>query len=399
MFARRVRNLRPSGIREIFRLVAQMENPVNLSIGQAHFDVPDNVKEAACEAIQSGRNKYTVTGGLPELNDKIRASIMRRSGRCPEASLVTAGTSGALMLSYLSLLNPGDEILLPDPYFIIYRSLAEILEVRPVYYDLYPDFRLTEAKLEAQVSPRARVILINTPANPTGATLSESELRAVARVAKRHDLLVIADEIYDAFVYDGRFRSIVEFCDKVLLLGGFSKTYGMPGWRLGYAVGPGALIDIMATLQQFSFVCASAPAQYAALVALETDMSPWIAEYRLKRQRIVEGLKGYYQAVTPGGSFYIFPRLPDGISGQDFVKRALDRKLLIVPGTAFSRRDSHFRISFAAEDDDIDRGLAILRDLAQPAEKRPNEECGDQESRDRESRGQERLGERAQIGG
>ena len=364
MFAKRIQNLKPSGIRRIFQLAADMEDPINLSIGQAHFDTPEVVKEAAIRAIRDGCNKYTVTQGLPELNERIRASIEKRSGRCPEASLVTSGVSGGLLLSYLALFDPGDSILLPDPHFVIYRVLAELLGVEARFYDLYPDFRISEARLEAAIDERTKAILLNSPSNPTGAVATADELEAVARVARRHDLLVIADEIYDAFVYDAPYRSIVEFYDRVLLLGGFSKTYGVPGWRLGYALGSPDLIDVMETLQQFSFVCAPTPAQHGAIAALDVDMTPWIQSYRGKRRRVVEGLSGSFELVTPGGSFYTFPKAPRGHTGTSFAEEALRHNLLTVPGTAFSRVDTHFRLSFAVEDDRLEKGIEILCRLA-----------------------------------
>ncbi|MFO0980749.1 MAG: aminotransferase class I/II-fold pyridoxal phosphate-dependent enzyme [Planctomycetota bacterium] len=364
MFAKRVRNLRPSGIRRIFELAKELEDPINLSIGQAHFDVPEPVKAAAIDAIASGHNRYTVTQGLPELRARVREYLRARSGHAPEGCLITSGVSGGLVLAALCLIDPGDEVLLPDPYFVIYRVLVELLDAKPVFYDTYPDFRVRAPELERLITPKTKMLLIGSPSNPTGSVLSEDELAAIARIASAHGLLVVADEIYDAFVYDGPYRSILEFLPSALVLGGLSKTYGMPGWRIGYAVGEPDLIDMMMTLQQFTFVCAPTPSQHAAVKAFDVDMSAWIEQYRRKRQRMMEALAPHYEIVEPAGSFYMFPRLPAGETESSFLQRALERKLLIVPGSACSTRASHFRISFAAPDHELERGIRVLSELA-----------------------------------
>lgn len=364
MFAERTRRVKPSGIRKIFELVASLQDPIDFSIGQADFDVPEPVKEAAIRAIREGFNKYTVTEGIPELNERVQARVRERYGFAPGASLITAGVSGGLLLAYLALLDPGDEILVPDPYFVMYKVLADLLGATAVCYDTYPDFRIRREELARHISPRTKAILINSPSNPTGRVLSADELRTVAEVARAHDLVVISDEIYDAFVYEGEFHSVAEFYPRTLLLSGFSKTLGMPGWRIGYAVGPKDLLEVMKTLQQFTFVCANTVAQKAALYALEEDCTEQVAAYRGKRDLVLAGLSGAFETVAPGGSFYVFPRLPAGMNGATFIGRALEHKVLIVPGTAFSARDTHFRLSFAAKDDELRKGLALLRAIA-----------------------------------
>ena len=367
MFAERTRRVQPSGIRKIFELVSSLKDPIDFSIGQADFDVPEPVKEAAIRAIREGFNKYTVTEGVPELNERVQARVRERFGFDPGGSLITAGVSGGLMLAYLVLLDPDDEILVPDPYFVMYKVLADLIGAKAVTYDTYPDFTIRRDALEARVSERTKAILINTPSNPTGHVMSATELQVVADFARQHDLVVISDEIYDGFVYDGPSRSVSELYDRTLLLSGFSKTLGMPGWRIGYAVGPTDMLDVMKTFQQFTFVCANTVAQKAALYALDHDCTEQVAAYRGKRDRVVEALRGAYDFEVPGGSFYVFPRLPHGADGASFVKRALERKVLIVPGTAFSAQDTHFRLSFAAPDDRLSAGLDELRQLVSRA--------------------------------
>lgn len=361
MLAERVKNIQASGIRKIFELVASMRDPIDLSIGQADFDVPEAIKKAAIEAIEDGFNRYTVTQGIPELRERIVQSLKERYAYEPDDCLVTCGVSGGLVLAMLCLVNPGDEVLLPDPYFVMYKVLVELCQATPKYYSMYPDFKIKKEELESKITDKTKLILLNSPSNPTGAVLSPAELSMVSDLAKAHDLYVVCDEIYDRFVYLDRFHSISEYYqEKLILLGGFSKTFGMPGWRMGYATGPEEVLDKMMVLQQFTFVCAPSFAQKAVLAALDVDMNSYIDKYRIKRDLVYNGLKEQFNLTRPDGSFYIFPELPQGVSGDTFVQSALSRKVLIVPGSAFSQRNTHFRISFAAPDEDLKRGVEIL---------------------------------------
>ncbi len=363
--ADRLDGISSSGIRRIFELGAKLEDPIDLSIGQADFDVPDPVKAAAIDAIQRGDNRYTVTQGLPELNAGIRKRLERTHGRAPEATLITSGVSGGLFLGMLCLVNPGDEVLVPDPYFTMYDVLVRLCGGTPVFYDTYPDFALDVDRIESLITPRTRAILVNSPANPTGVVYPESSLRALADVMERRGIVVISDEIYDLFVFDAPYFSIASVYDNTLVVSGFTKTYGMPGWRVGYAAGPQALVDKMKTVQQFSYVCAPSMSQHGCVAALDVDVEPYRLEYRDKRDLIVDGLRDHYDLVAPGGSFYAFPRVPERFeSDVAFVETCLEHNVLVVPGSAFSARDTHFRISFAAPDDRLREGIDVLNRIA-----------------------------------
>jgi aspartate/methionine/tyrosine aminotransferase len=363
--ANRMANISSSGIRRVFELGAKLKDPIDLSIGQAHFDVPPPIKQAAIEAIEKGLNRYTVTQGIAPLNEGIRERIQRMHDYTPESTLVTSGVSGGLLLGFQCLINPGDEVLVPDPYFTMYKVLVNLCGGKLVYYDTYPDFRLNPDRIRNLITDKTKVILVNSPANPTGAVYTPDELRELADLARQHDIVVISDEIYDLFVFDAPFTSIASFYEKTLLISGFTKTYGMPGWRVGYAAGPSELLDKMKTLQQFTYVCAPSPAQYACLKALEVDVGPYRQDYRVKRDLIVNGLNDSYDLVRPAGSFYVFPRVPDSFeSDMAFVEQALEHNLLIVPGSAFSEKKTHFRISFAAENSRLEKGVDILNKLA-----------------------------------
>ena len=361
--ARRMQCIDASGIRKVFDLAARLVDPINLSIGQPDFDVPDACKDRAIEAIRAGRNRYTVTQGDAPLREAVAESLRQEFGTFDAPVLITSGVSGGLLLAFLATINPGDEVLIPDPYFVMNKHLVNLLGGVPVFVDTYPDFHLRADRLEAAVTERTRMLVLNSPANPTGVVYGVAELRAALEVARRHNVLVVSDEIYNAFAYDGPAPSAWPLYDEVLLLRGFSKTYAMTGWRLGYAVGPEPIIQAMTTLQQYTFVCAPAPFQAAGVLAIETDVSAHIKEFRTRRNLIYEGLRGRFNVEKPGGAFYIFPEAPGG-SGTDFVRRAIEAGILIIPGNVFSERDTHFRIAYAADRTTIERGIQTLNRLA-----------------------------------
>jgi len=364
MIASRMAKLDSSGIRKVFDLAAQLENPVNLSIGQPDFDVPQPVKQAAIAAIETGNNRYTVTQGIPDLHDALREMIRAKKAVDADHLLVTSGVSGALLLSFLVLLDPGDEVLIPDPYFVMYKHLANLVGGTPVFVNTYPDFRVTAERIEPMLTARSKILVLNSPGNPTGAVMTEDDVRGVAELVADRDILVISDEIYDAFVYDGACTSAAAHIPNCVLMGGFSKSHAMTGWRLGYAAGPADVIAEMTKLQQFSFVCAPSIAQYAGLEALKVSSEPSRKQYQAKRDRIYRGLKDYFEVERPDGAFYIFPRVPWG-TDMDFVAEAIRSELLIIPGSVFSEKHTHFRISYAADDKTIDSGIEILCRLAE----------------------------------
>lgn len=361
--ADRAKAIEASGIRKIFDLGRSLKDPVNLSIGQPHFDVPEPVKAAAKATIDRGLNGYTVTQGAAELRDRLRADVRSRFPHEDREVLVTSGTSGGLLLAMLAVVNPGDEVIVPDPYFVSYPHLVTLAGGRSVYVDTAPDFCLDPDRVRAAVTDRTKVILTCSPANPTGAVTPPDAMRAVAELARDRGILLISDEIYRAFHYDGSARSPAEFNEHVLVVEGFGKTYGMTGWRLGYAHGPRAVVEEMAKLQQMTFVCAPTPFQYAGLAALDFDVSDTVADYRRKRDLLAEGLRGRFEFAVPGGAFYLYPRTPWG-TGTEFVTAAISQNLLVIPGVTFSRQDTHFRISYAAPDETIRRGVEILNRLA-----------------------------------
>ena len=361
-----------SGIRKVFDLAAKMTDPVNLSIGQPDFDVPEPVKAAAIEAIRAGDNKYTQTQGRGDLHEAIAAACCEEFGwHDPyhgavfgdRGYLITSGVSGALTLAVLTLVNPGDEVVFTDPYFVMYKHLVNLVGGVPVLVDTYPDFRPDVGRFADAITDKTRMLFLNSPCNPTGAVWTAEELKALADLAARRDLLIVSDEIYELFCYDQPFVSMASIHDNTLLLRGFSKTYGMTGWRVGWCTGPKAIIEKMTMLQQYTFVCAPSFAQAACVEAMSTDMSAAAAAYKRKRDMVLDALGERFGLVRPQGAFYAFVPAPGG-DATEFVKRAIANNVLIIPGNVFSEKDTHFRLSYATSDDKLQQGLDILVSLA-----------------------------------
>jgi len=361
--AERMRSIEMSGIRKVMELGRSLKNPVDLSIGQPDFAVPAPIQAAAHAAIDRGNNGYTLTQGIPELREKLLADIRARFPHADREVFVTSGSSGGLVLSLLTTVNPGDEVIVFDPYFVSYPHLVTLAGGTTVYVDTYPDGRIDLDRVKAALTPRTKAILFNSPANPTGIVHSPETVRDMARLADKHGVLIISDEIYRVFCHDGPFHSPAEFNENVMVVDGFSKTYAMTGWRLGYLHGPRRLVAEMIKLQQFTFVCAPSIVQHAGLAAWDHDVAGVAADYRGKRDRVRNGLRERFELFEPGGAFYAYAKAPWG-TASEFVAEAIRNNLLIIPGNVFSRRDTHFRISYAAPDQVLDQGISILNRLA-----------------------------------
>jgi aspartate aminotransferase/aminotransferase len=365
-FAARMNHIGTSGIRDFFDKGKRIRDSIDLSIGMADFDVPEPIKEATIRAIHSGCGKYSVTQGHPEVVAATREFARTHFGIGEdEEVMLTVGACGAITNALLALAGPGDEVLLPDPFFVIYRNLVHIAGATPVLYDLYPDFQLRPEAVAERLTDRTRVVILNSPSNPTGVAFQAAAVEAVARLCRERDIPVLSDELYHTFCYDEPHVSIKQFSGKeTLLVGGFSKAYGMAGWRLGWAAGDPELIDRMRTLQQFNYTCPPTLVQLGALAAFDVDMTPQVDAYRRKRDLIHDGLvQAGFEVSRPGGSFFVFPKVPWG-DDLEFCNRALDEKVIIVPGRAFSSRTTHFRISFATSDETLERGVEALARVA-----------------------------------
>lgn len=371
LLAPRVLDIETSGIRRAWALAANCVDPINLSIGQPDFPVPDELKAAAIAAIQDDHNGYTQTNGDVELLDSIKMRLTKDIGWSFEegsglSAMVTSGTAGALTLACLAILGPGDEIIIPDPYFVIYPTLARIAEGKAVLCDTYPNFRMTADRIEPLITSKTKAVLLNSPGNPTGAVLNSDEVEAVAKLCRERGILLITDEIYDEFIFSPTTHaSPATYSEDVLVIRGYSKTHGCTGWRLGYAAGPARLIDEMSKLKQQTFVCAPSAFQKAVVDAHEIDLAPMLETFTARRDMVVDLLGNVTELTVPEGSFFAFPRVPAHLdmTGSDFIAKAIEKDVLVIQGNVFSARDTHFRISFAAADDQLEKGLGILRSL------------------------------------
>lgn len=357
----RLRKIDASGIRKVFDLAANMTNPINLSIGQPHFDTPEPIKEAFKKAIDDGKNAYSQTQGIKPLIDRLQADIDSQYGHDDRKVFISSGTSGALMLALCTLINPGDEVIVFDPWFVMYKHLTTLAGGKVVEIDTYPDFRIDLDKVADAITERTKVILCNSPSNPTGYVATPEEMQGLAELALKHDIALISDEIYRMFCYDEPFCSPAEWNPQTIVIDGFSKSHSMTGHRVGYCHGPAHIIQQMLKLQQFTFVCSPHPAQWGALAACDLDMTGEVDDYRQKRDFMRDALKDY-EIAGAGGAFYLFVKAPWG-TGTEFVKAAIEHNLLIIPGQVFSSRDTHFRISYAASQETLERGAAVLQKL------------------------------------
>ncbi len=380
-----------SGIRRIFNLASTLKDPINLSIGQPDFPVPEPIRSAAIDAVANHQNGYTLTQGDPKLLARViewlkldlgwDCAVTGQGAAGQPTAFVTSGTSGALTLAFMALLNPGDECIIPDPYFVCYPHLATLCGAKAVPCDTYPDFRLTAERVEPLMNERTKFVLLNTPSNPSGVVISKEEGAKLRALCKSKGVLLISDEIYDEFVFSESLGDVakgdasMKRCpsparedgahEDTLLIRGFGKTYGCTGWRLGYVAGPSAIVDQMSKLQQYTYVCAPAPLQAGVVASFETDMSAHVAEYESRRDMVIERLSKHTKVAIPGGAFYAFIEVPEslGLSGTQFAEKCIERELLVIPGGAFSERDTHFRISFATARERLEKGLDILESL------------------------------------
>lgn len=350
-----------SSFKRIFELSRQLKNPINLGIGQPDFDVPDELKEVAIRAIRTGPNGYTLPSGVPELRETIKNSLDKTTGHNDEV-VITCGTMGAITLALQAILNPGDEILLFDPYFVAYPQLATLIGAQARFVSTYPDFQPDPDVVASAITPRTKAIILCSPGNPTGVVTHRDRVKALAELADSRGIWLISDEIYSTFIYDDSFVTPASFAQNVLICSSFSKTHAMPGWRLGYAYGPQIIVQAMIAMQQSTFVCAPTMAQAAGIAAWEYPMESYVDNYQRKRDWVIKNLNPRYKVVKPEGAFYLFPKCPKG-TGTSLAEAAIIHELVIMPGMVFSQQDTHFRISYGVPDEALHRGIEILNRL------------------------------------
>ncbi|MEO8785048.1 MAG: aminotransferase class I/II-fold pyridoxal phosphate-dependent enzyme [Candidatus Saccharimonadales bacterium] len=352
-----------SKIRLAFELARQIPNPIDLSIGFPEDNTPSAIKQAGIRAIQDNQTRYVDSNGLPKLRVGIADKLWRdnRIKVKPSQVTVTPGVTTGILLAYLALLNPGDEILLPDPFFPPYRDLASMVGAKPVLVDTAPTFQLTAALIEPLITSRTKVLAINSPNNPSGAVYPKAELVKIAKLAAKHKLTIISDEVYEYFSYDQPHFSIGSIYPNTLTLNGFSKSYAMTGWRIGYIAGPTDIVEAINELQQYIVFSSSSIAEYAALAAIKVSPHSVGIKYQKKRDSALHALSGSFPAIYGGrGAFYLFLQLPNGITDVEVVRQVSHSGVIVLPGSAFSAHNDYIRVSFAAETANLAKGLRIL---------------------------------------
>jgi aminotransferase len=372
VLAQRVRSVKPSGIRKFFDIVATMPDVISLGVGEPDFVTPEHIRRAGIASIERGDTHYTSNYGTLELREAIAAHLERRYGvrYDPRTEImVTVGVSEGVDAALRALLDPGDEVLIPDPGYVAYEADVVFAggAVVPITTRVEDAFEVKAVAVEALVSPRAKVLLLGNPNNPTGAVIERPELERVAQVAERHDLLVLSDEVYGRLVYGSQHACVAALPgmrERTILVDGFSKAYAMTGWRVGYACAPAHILEAMLKVHQYAIMCAPTASQAAALEAIvagEADVAAMVADYDRRRLFMVEGLNAAgLPCYEPNGAFYTFPSIAGtGLSSEEFAEKLLfDEAVAVVPGSAFGQAGEGFvRCAYCTAPDKIEQAL------------------------------------------
>ena len=360
--ADKVEALKPSGIRKFFDIVSEMKDAISLGVGEPDFDTPWHIRDEGIYSLEKGRTFYTSNAGLKELRIEI-SKYMERRGIAKydplTEVLITVGGSEGIDLAMRAMLNPGDEVIIPEPSYVSYLPCAIMAGGRPVTIPLKAqnEFRLTAEELEAAITPKSKIVILPFPNNPTGAIMEKADLEAIAKVIEKHDLFVVSDEIYSELTYKEEHVSIASLpgmAERTIVINGFSKAFAMTGWRLGYCCGPEAIIRQMTKLHQFCIMCAPTTSQYAAVEALkhgDSDVAEMKDAYNQRRRFLMNEFKKMsLPCFEPYGAFYVFPDISEfGMSSEEFATELLkEQKVAVVPGTAFGDSGEGFvRISYA----------------------------------------------------
>lgn len=365
--AQRLSYFDSSDFRDAVKKQQQMVNPVDLSIGIPEELTAEHVKAAGIRAIQEDKTVYTPSNGIPELRQALAYKLITENNvpSTPDSVTVVPGLTTGQLLVYLAVLDPGDEVIVFDPYYPPYPHLASMVGARVVYVSTLPTFQPDLAQLEASMTDKTKLIVINTPNNPSGAVYSEETLRAIAALAEKNDTLLISDEIYEHFVYDGKHFSVGSIYPNTITMNGFSKEHAMTGWRLGYISGPQEIINAINELQQYVVMSSSSIAQHAAVAAVKKKPTHLVAKYKAKRDFVVSRLnKLGYNVKGAQGAYYAFIKAPHNLTDIEFVERATEHGLIVVAGRAFSQLHGYIRISYGADMKTLERGMDILEDIA-----------------------------------
>ncbi|HEX9068047.1 MAG TPA: aminotransferase class I/II-fold pyridoxal phosphate-dependent enzyme [Ktedonobacterales bacterium] len=373
MLSARVRSIKPSGIRKYFDIAATMADVISLGVGEPDFVTPEHIREAAIEAIRHGDTKYTSNYGTLELRRAIAEMLSERYHVTYDPKteiLVTVGVSEGIDAAIRAVIDPGDEVIVPDPGYVAYEADIALSDgvVVPVPTSVDHNFEIKAAAIEAAVTPRTKAMLLGNPSNPTGAVIERAELEKIAQVAQRHDLIVITDEVYSRLVYGGHDHSSIAevpgMRERTILVDGFSKAYAMTGWRVGYIAAPAHLLEAMLKVHQYAIMCAATMSQAAALAALRTgadDVRAMVASYDERRKLAVDGFNAIGLACyEPKGAFYAFPSIRStGLSSDEFVDQLLrEQQVAAVPGSAFGHAgEGYIRCTYCTARDKLEEAI------------------------------------------
>ncbi|MBQ9814480.1 MAG: aminotransferase class I/II-fold pyridoxal phosphate-dependent enzyme [Lachnospiraceae bacterium] len=371
------RDMQPSGIRKFFDIVAEMPDAISLGVGEPDFDTPWHIREAGIYSLEKGRTFYTSNAGLMELRKEIAAYYERKHRLTYDPvseTFITVGGSEAIDMALRAMLDPGDEVIIPEPCYVSYVPCARLAGGVPVTIPLkeYNEFRLTPEELEAAITEKTKVLVLAFPNNPTGAIMEEKDLVPIAKICRERDIFVVSDEIYGELTYTGKphmtIASLPGMQERTIVINGFSKAYAMTGWRLGFAVGPKEIISQMLKLHQYAIMCAPTTSQYAGVEALrngDEDVAKMREAYNQRRRYLVKELNDMgLHCFEPYGAFYVFPSIQHlGITSDEFATRLLEQeKLAVVPGTAFGDCGEGFlRISYAYSLAELKEALGRIR--------------------------------------
>ena len=368
----KVKQIKPSGIRKFFDIVSEMDDAISLGVGEPDFDTPWHIREEGIYSLEKGRTFYTSNAGLSELKIEISKYLDRRFDLKYDPSdeiMITVGGSEAIDGALRAMLDAGDEVILPQPSYVSYEPCIVLADGVPVIVELKEenDFKLTREQLEKAVTDKTKILIMPFPNNPTGAIMTKEELQPIVDFVIEHDLFVISDEIYSELTYSGNHVSIGAFPgmkERTIVINGFSKSYAMTGWRLGYACGPQVMLKQILKIHQFAIMCAPTTSQYAAIEALrhgDDDVEKMRDEYDRRRRFLLNAFEEMgIECFEPYGAFYMFPSIKKfGMSSDEFATRLLkEEKIAVVPGTAFGDCGEGFlRISYAYSIDDLKAAL------------------------------------------
>lgn len=373
--SKKVVALKPSGIRRFFDVASEMHDVISLGVGEPDFDTPWHIREEGIYSLEKGRTFYTSNAGLTELRDEIGKYLTRRFGLTYERDqiMVTVGGSEAIDIGLRAMLDPGDEVLIPEPCYVSYLPCVSLADGVPVTIELKEEnqFKLTKEQLEAAITEKTKILILAFPNNPTGAVMTKEDLEELVPVILKHDLFVMSDEIYSELSYQGNHVSIASLpgmAERTIVINGFSKSYAMTGWRLGYAAGPREIMKQMIKIHQYAIMCAPTTSQYAAIEALcngDEDVARMRESYDERRRFLVKALRDMgMPCFEPFGAFYVFPNISRfGMTSEEFAKRLLmEYKVAVVPGTAFGDCGEGFlRVSYAYSIEDLKKALEQIQ--------------------------------------